>query len=61
MPTPAATPEQLEQFIADVSALAADVKDPAVSARIGPVLVLQVQSIAAAVRQRFVSPPADAV
>lgn len=52
-----ANQDQLAQFVAEVAALSALVRDPALAERLGPGLVMQVQGVAAAVRQRFVSPP----
>lgn len=53
----AGSQQQLAQFVADVAALSALVGDPDLAGRLGPSLVMQVQSVAAAVRQRFVAPP----
>ena len=52
-----ANQDQLAQFVAEVAALSALVRDPSLAERLGPGLVMQVQGVAAAVRQRFVSPP----
>lgn len=60
MQTPAATNDHLAQFITKVSALSLLVGDPALAGRLGPGLVMQVQGVAAAVRQRFIAPPSAA-
>lgn len=57
--TPAST-DQLAQFVEQVATLSALVLDPALAERLGPGLVMQVQGVAAAVRQRYVSPPKPA-
>lgn len=60
MTTPTANDETLAQFVATVAELAALTRDPALASRLGPTLTVQVQSVAAAVRQRFVAPPTQA-
>lgn len=60
MQSPTNSSEQLAQFVAEVAQLSALVGDPALAGRLGPNLVAQVQSVAAAVRQRFVAPPTPA-
>jgi hypothetical protein len=60
MQSPTNSSDQLAQFVAEVAKLSALVGDPALADRLGPSLVLQVQSVAAAVRQRFITPPRPA-
>lgn len=57
MQSPTNSSDQLVDFVAEVARLSALVSDPDLAGRLGPNLVLQVQSIAAAVRQRFIAPP----
>lgn len=62
MPSATDSSDQLAQFVAETAKLSALVRDPALAECLGPNLVAQVQSVAAAVRQRFVAPlasPAD--
>lgn len=61
MNMPTAPVDSLAQFVAGAAELAALARDPTLAARLGPTLAAQVQSVAAAVRQRFVAPPAQAV
>lgn len=56
MPSVTHSSDQLAQFVAESAKLSALVRDPALAERLGPNLVAQVQSVAAAVRQRFVAP-----
>jgi hypothetical protein len=60
MSTTADTADTLAQFVAGAAELSALARDPELAARLGPTLAAQVQSVAAAVRQRFVAPPAQA-
>jgi hypothetical protein len=61
MTTTTVTADTLAQFVAGAAELAALTRDPELAARLGPTLAAQVQSVAAAVRQRFVAPPRQAV
>lgn len=60
MQSPTNSSDQLAEFVAEVARLSALVGDPALAGRLGQNLVMQVQSVAAAVRQRFVAPPSSA-
>lgn len=50
--------DELAQFVAHIAALSIQLGNPALADRLGSSLVQHVQAISAAVRQRFVAPPA---
>lgn len=54
----ASSNDELAQFVADIAALSIQLRNPALADRLGSSLVQHVQAISAAVRQRFVAPPA---
>lgn len=57
MQTSTSDNDQLAQFVAQVAQLSALVRDQDLATRLGPGLVVQVQGMAAAVRQRFIAAP----